>query len=178
MLELHTSELVVDSLYDYFSSLVEFLSAGLLPCFAALFDKLHQLFFFQCAREFALRINLIIRLFPMWLLVSLKDMFNNLISGTSSSLVPSYSGWLELLLLFHIIYDNTWLVRLIFCWILGWFMLLQNLRVQKLERDQRIINEGLKNGKKRFLACTHYTHCVFACCAEVAFYSRDFHSLD
>lgn len=133
MLELHASELVVDSLYDYFSCLIEFLPAGLLTSLSALLNKLHKFFFFQFPRELALCVNLVVLLFTMGLLVSLEDMFNDLISGTSSSFIASNSGGLELLLLFHVIYSYTWLVRLIFSCILSWFMLFQNLRVQKLE---------------------------------------------
>jgi hypothetical protein len=87
MLELHPPKFVVDSLYDNLSSLVEFLSAGLLAGLAAFLNELHQLFFLKFPREFALRIDLIVLFLAMRFLISFKDMLDNLITGATSALV-------------------------------------------------------------------------------------------
>lgn len=100
MLELHTSQFIINSLDDDFSSLVEFLSAGLFTSFAALFNKLHKLLLLKFPGELALSIDLIVLFFSMRFLVSLKNIFNYLITSATSALVAGNGSWLELLLLF------------------------------------------------------------------------------
>ena len=150
MLELHPSEFVIDSLYNNFSSLVEFLTACLFSGLTSLFNELHELFFFQLTRELALSINLVVLFLPMRFLVSLKYMLNNLVTSTASSFVAGYCCRLELLMLFGFFTSSkAWRVGIVIPGsIRGWFMLFQDLRVQKFERDQRIIDEGFQNSQE------------------------------
>ena len=144
MLELHASEFVIDSLDNDFSGLVEFLAAGFFSGFPTLFYKLHEFFFFQFPRELALSINLVVLFLAMRLLVSFEDMLNDLVSSATPAFVAGNCSWLELLMLFGFITaSETWRVGIVVAGSIGgWFMLLQDLGVQKLEGNQWIVNEG------------------------------------
>ncbi len=87
MLEFHPAKFFIDSLNNYLGGLVEFLSSGLLAGLASFLDQLHHLLFFKFPRELALRIDLIVLFLAMRLLISLKDMLDNLITGSTSSFV-------------------------------------------------------------------------------------------
>ena len=173
MLKFHSSELVIDSLNDYFSGLVEFLATCLLAGFATLLYKLHKLLFFQLSREFAFSIDLVVLFFTMRFLISLKDMFDYLITSSTGTFVAGNCRWLELLMLLGFFSPpESWrVIRIVItsCCIRGWFMLLKNLRIQKLEGNKWVINEGFQDCQKRFFACSHHTHCVLTSGSEITF---------
>lgn len=81
-MELHSSQLVTDPLYNDLSCLIEFLSPRIFTFF---FNQVHHFFFFHPSRELALSIILIIFFFTMRFLHLLKHVFNNLFSYTGHS---------------------------------------------------------------------------------------------
>jgi|LauGreDrversion4_2_1035121.scaffolds.fasta_scaffold66232_2 hypothetical protein len=119
MLEFHTSQFVINSLDDDLSSLIKFLSASFFTSLAAFFNQLHQLLFFKFSREFAFCIDLIVLFFTMRFLISLKNIFNNLVPSATSALIPSDCGGLELLLLFCIISLDSRVIIVTTCCIRG-----------------------------------------------------------
>ena len=105
---------------------------------------MHELFFFQFPREHALSIDLVVLFLAMRFLVSFEDMLNDLVTSATPAFVAGNCSWLELLMLFGFITTSeTWRVCIIVPGSIGgWFMLLQDLGVQKLEGNQWIVNEG------------------------------------
>jgi hypothetical protein len=99
MLEFHASQFVIDPLNDNLSGLVELLPTLLFALLAAVLNKLHKLFLLKFARELALRINLVVLLFPMVALVTLKDMLDYLFSSsTTYRALASHTCWHKLFL--------------------------------------------------------------------------------
>ena len=74
MLELKTSQLIINSLNNNLCSLIKFLSPSL---FTFLFDILHQLLFFHSSAKLTLSIVLIVFFFSMMLLIPFKYLLYN-----------------------------------------------------------------------------------------------------
>jgi hypothetical protein len=126
MLEFHATQLVVDSLNNNLCSLVKLLSSLFLTFFSTVFYELHQFFFLKFPREFTLRINLVVLLFPM-MSISFKNIFNYLLASSSQPkrFFASNACWHELLLLF-----NRCLILLLILIFFVVFVLFQYLRVK------------------------------------------------